>query len=57
MQLTYAPDEPRLFLLWEKPEDHKFEPHAGIKMAHGLVSPASISVTIPIIRHMNARRS
>ena len=30
MQLTYAPDEPRLFLLREKPEDPQFEPHAGI---------------------------
>ena len=45
MQLTYyAPDEPRLFLLREKPEDPQFEPHAGIKMAHGLESPSSISV-------------
>ena len=43
MQLTYAPDEPRLFLLQEKPED-PLEPHAGIKMAQGLVSPSSISV-------------
>ena len=34
MHVTYAPDEPRLFWLWEKPDD----PHAGIKMAQGLVS-------------------
>ena len=46
MQLTYVPDEPRLFLLREKPEDPQFEPHAGIKMAYGLVSPSSISVTL-----------
>ena len=44
MQLTYTPDEPQLFLLREKPEDPQFEPHAGIKMAHGLVSPSSTSV-------------
>ena len=46
MQLTFAPGEPRLSLLREKPEDRdpQFEPHAGIKMAHGLVSPSSISV-------------
>ena len=44
MQLTYTPDKPRLFLLREQPEDPQFEPHAGIKIAHGLVSPSSISV-------------
>ena len=44
MQLTYAPDQPRLFLLREKPKDPQFKPHAGIKMAQGLVSPSSISV-------------
>ena len=33
-QVTNSPDEPRLFRLQEKPED----PHAGIKMAQGLVS-------------------
>ena len=44
MQLTYAPDEPRLSLLRENPEDPQFEPHAGIRMARGLVSPSSISV-------------
>ena len=44
MHLTYAPDEPRLFLLGEKPEDPQIEPHASIKMAQGLVSPSSISV-------------
>ena len=46
MQLTYAPDEPQLFLLREKPEDPQIEPHAGIKMTQGLVSPSSISVGI-----------
>ena len=46
MQLAYAPDEPLLFLLREKPEDPQIEPHAGIKMAKGLVSPASISVVL-----------
>ena len=45
MQLTYAPDEPQLFLLREKPEDPQIEPHARIKMAQGLVSPSSISVS------------
>ena len=44
MQLTYASDEPRLFLLREKPRDPQFEPHAEIKMAHGLVSPVGISL-------------
>ena len=44
MRLIYAPDEPRLFLLREKPEDPQIEPHAGIKIAQGLVSPSSISV-------------
>ena len=32
MQVTYTPDEPRLFWLRDKPEDPQFEPHAGIKM-------------------------
>ena len=44
MQLTYTTDEPRLLLLREKPEEPQFELHAGIKMAHGLVSPSSIPV-------------
>ena len=38
MQLTYAPDEPQLFLLREKSEDPQIEPHARIKMAQGMVS-------------------
>ena len=38
MQVTYAPDEPRLFGLQEKPEDPQIEPHVGIKMAQGRVS-------------------
>ena len=38
MQVTYPPDEPRLFWLQEKPEDLQIKPHAGIKMAQGLVS-------------------
>ena len=47
MQLNYAPDEPRLFLLREKPEDPQIEPHAGIKMAQDLqVSPSFISVAL-----------
>ena len=33
MQLTHVPDETQLFWLRENPEDSKFEPHAGIKMA------------------------
>ena len=45
MQLTCAPDEPRLFVLREKPEDPQIEPHAWIKMGQGLVSP-SISVAM-----------
>ena len=36
MQVTYAPDEPRLFWLREKPEDPNLSPHAGIKMAQVL---------------------
>ena len=44
MQLTYAPDEPQLFLLREKPKDLQIEPHAMIKMAQSLVSPSSISL-------------
>ena len=47
MQLTYAPDEPRLFLLGEKPEDPQIEPHTGIKKAQGMVSSSSISVEQP----------
>ena len=31
------PYEPQLFLLQEKPEDPQIEPHAGIKIAQGLV--------------------
>ena len=42
--LTYAPDEPRLFLLREIPEDPQIKPHARIKMAQGLVSPVGISL-------------
>ena len=38
MQVTNAPDEPGLLRLWAKPEDPEIEPHAGIKMAQGLVS-------------------
>ena len=34
---TYAPDEPWLFWLQEKPEDPQIEPRARIKMAQGLV--------------------
>ena len=52
MQLTYTPDEPRLFLLREKPEDPQFEPHVRIKMAHGLVSPSFISVAFTVIKDM-----
>ena len=35
----YAPDEPRLFWLREKPKDPKFENYARIKMAQVLGSP------------------
>ena len=42
MQVTYAHDEPQLFLFREKPEDPHFEPHAGIKMAQVLGSPLYI---------------
>ena len=42
MQVTYAPDKPQLFWLWEKQEDPQFEPHAGIKMAEVLGSPLYI---------------
>ena len=38
MQVTNAPDNPRLFWLLEKPEDPQIEPHAGIKMVQSLVS-------------------
>ena len=38
MQVTYAPDEPRLFWLWEKLKDPQFEPHDGIKMVQVLGS-------------------
>ena len=56
MQLTYAPEEPRLFLLWERPEDPQIDPHAGIKMAQGLVSPSSISVVLLhiVVLHSNS---
>ena len=37
MQLTYAHDELRLFWLREKPKDHQIEPHAGVKMAQGIL--------------------
>ena len=53
MQLTYAPDEPPLFLLQEKPEDPQIEPHAGIKMVQGLVSPSSISVAYTVVHVKN----
>ena len=46
MQLSYAPDEPQLFLSREQPEDPQFEPHARIKMAQGMVSPSSVKTTI-----------
>ena len=42
MQVTYAPDEPWLFWLRERPEDPQFETHAGIKMAQVLGSPLYI---------------
>ena len=42
MQVTYAPDEPQLFWLREKPEDPQYEPHAEIKMAQVLGSPVYI---------------
>ena len=32
------------FYYGNNPKTPQFEPHAGIKMAHGLVSPSSISV-------------
>ena len=35
MQVTYTPDEPRLFWLHEKPEDPQFEPHARDKNGAG----------------------
>ena len=38
MQVAYAPNEPLLFWLQEKPEDPQIQPHAGIKMVQGLVS-------------------
>ena len=53
MQLTYAHDEPQLFLLREKPEDPQFEPHAGIKMAQGLVYPSFTSVVETVVRSTN----
>ena len=31
-----------------KPEDPQIEPHAGMKMAQGLVSPSSISVVLAV---------
>ena len=42
MQVTYAPDEPLLFWLWEKPKDPQFVPHAGTKMAQVLEPPLYI---------------
>ena len=42
MQVTYAPDELRLFWLREKPEDPQFEPNVGINMAQVLGSPVYI---------------
>ena len=42
MQMAYAPDELRLFWLWEKPEHPQFEPYARIKMAQVLGSPLYI---------------
>ena len=47
MQVTYAPDKAWLFWLWEKPEDPQIEPHAGIKMAQGLVSLVYLCDTAP----------
>ena len=44
MHVTYTPDGPRLFWLREKPEDPHTEPHAGIKMAQGLVSLVYVCV-------------
>ena len=44
MQVTYAPDEPQLFWLWEKPQNPQFEPPVGIKMAQILGSPSYICV-------------
>ena len=46
MQLTYAPDEPRLFLLWEKPKDPQFESHDQDGAVSG-ISLLYICVTIP----------
>ena len=33
-----------IIFIMEKPEDPQIEPHAGIRMTRGLVSPSSISV-------------
>ena len=38
MQVTYVPDEPRFFDYEKKAEDPQIQPHAGIKMAQGLIS-------------------
>ena len=43
MQVAHTPGEPWLFLLQEKPEDPKIQPHAGIKMAQVLGSLVYIS--------------
>ena len=42
MQVTQAPDEPRLFWLREKPKGPQVMPHAGIKMAQVLWSQVFI---------------
>ena len=49
MQVTYAPDEPRLFWLQEKPEDPQFELHARIKMAEVLGCPLYICGWNPFV--------
>ena len=38
MQVTFAPDEPQIFWLWEKPEDPPIQVNAGIQMAQVLGS-------------------
>ena len=49
MQVTQALNDPRLFWSGEKPEDLQIEPHAGIKMAEGLVSLLYICGVYPSI--------
>ena len=50
MQMTYAPDEPRL--CWKKPEDPKFKPHARIKMAQVLESPMYICGYVAYLKNI-----